>query len=441
MERFNCEIIELDAAVAAEVRRILLAEPALVLRQSSGSAAGAELTLVCAGRAPAATLLALVARLRARDECNAIVVAGVQCKADELDALLQVGASDFIGPHAGADELLSRVRRCLGLHTAASSGHTDWLEDLGVLRGTRNARLRALLGRLPKLAGSGCHVVVAGERGVGKRALVHALLRQGKRPADIVLDAGQCGAENLSAMMDAVAALAARPEGAVAVILDVHRLAPQVASRLAPLTTAHQGLRLIATALNAHADLDQRIRDRAISVVLPPLRERREDLLWLSKSRLAAAPSHGPKLALSPAAARRLCLHDWPGNLPELDAVMQRAARLCRGSFVGADDIVFDSGLAHAWSECSMQSAKDAIVENFERDYLDQLLGACKGNIALAARVASKNRRALFELIRKHKVDVARYRSDGAPPVGDAPAPVVRERALDYLAERTALAP
>jgi two-component system, NtrC family, response regulator GlrR len=61
--------------------------------------------------------------------------------------------------------------------------------------------------------------------------------------------------------------------------------------------------------------------------------------------------------------------------------------------------------------ETSLQETKTQLIVSFERTFLEQLLQACHGNIAKAARVTQKNRRALFELIRKHEIDVERYRT------------------------------
>jgi DNA-binding NtrC family response regulator len=61
------------------------------------------------------------------------------------------------------------------------------------------------------------------------------------------------------------------------------------------------------------------------------------------------------------------------------------------------------------WDE-SFQAAKARVVEDFERHYIERLLQASEGNISHAARIAKKNRRAFFELIRKHDIDAGRFR-------------------------------
>ena len=58
----------------------------------------------------------------------------------------------------------------------------------------------------------------------------------------------------------------------------------------------------------------------------------------------------------------------------------------------------------------SFQEAKARVVRQFERSYIEKLLVANQGNITRAAQAAKKNRRAFWELIRKHEIDVQRFR-------------------------------
>jgi Response regulator containing CheY-like receiver, AAA-type ATPase, and DNA-binding domains len=61
----------------------------------------------------------------------------------------------------------------------------------------------------------------------------------------------------------------------------------------------------------------------------------------------------------------------------------------------------------------SFKEAKAAQIAQFERAYLLDVLSTCNGNITQAARVARKNRRAFWQLVRKHKIDVEQFRLGG----------------------------
>ena len=69
---------------------------------------------------------------------------------------------------------------------------------------------------------------------------------------------------------------------------------------------------------------------------------------------------------------------------------------------------------AHA--EDSFRAAKERMVQNFERTYIQQLLASSGGNVTHAARAAQKNRRAFFELMRKYRIEPEHYRGAGFEP-------------------------
>jgi DNA-binding NtrC family response regulator len=75
-------------------------------------------------------------------------------------------------------------------------------------------------------------------------------------------------------------------------------------------------------------------RLNAISIVLPPLRERREDILPLTKSFAERVFSLNPVVRFSPAALVLLEKYPWPGNIRELENAVVRAATVCRAPFV-----------------------------------------------------------------------------------------------------------
>jgi two-component system response regulator GlrR len=109
--------------------------------------------------------------------------------------------------------------------------------------------------------------------------------------------------------------------------------------------------------------------------------------------------------------------HDWPGNVRELQHTLERAVLLATGPVLGTADLETDAprGGGEAGVESStFQSAKARVVERFERDYIERLLAHCNGNITHAARQAGKHRRAFFELIRKHRIELDAFR-ESAP--------------------------
>jgi DNA-binding NtrC family response regulator len=92
-----------------------------------------------------------------------------------------------------------------------------------------------------------------------------------------------------------------------------------------------------------------------------------------------------------------------------LEHVIERAVVLCEGPTLKASDIELSS-LAGECQE-SLQEAKAREIARFEKNYIHGLLRASGGNITRAAQAAQKNRRAFWQLIQKHRIDVEQFKA------------------------------
>lgn len=125
-------------------------------------------------------------------------------------------------------------------------------------------------------------------------------------------------------------------------------------------------------------------RLRVVELRVPPLRERRDDVLALARTFLiAAAERMGRKVtSLSPAAAAQLIRYDWPGNVRELENAIERAVALAKGSRIDVDDLPEEVGRAVP----SIYVPGDVrSLEDVERDYILAVVRANHGNKAAAA--------------------------------------------------------
>ena len=158
-----------------------------------------------------------------------------------------------------------------------------------------------------------------------------------------------------------------------------------------------------------HLRQDLYYRLNVVSIALPPLRKRREDIPLLANHFLEkyAQRLHDQPRTLSPEAIQKLICYDWPGNVRELEHTIERALMFCETALLAEKDIVLP-GPARRLEE-SFRQAKAKTVEQFEKDYIQRLLLSYNGNISRAAQAARKNRRAFWELIRKHHVDVRNF--------------------------------
>ena len=164
------------------------------------------------------------------------------------------------------------------------------------------------------------------------------------------------------------------------------------------------------------ADLYYRLCVFAVS--LPPLRNRREDIVALASHFLCKhAPREQEEVpALSRGAQAALLAYPWPGNVRELESAMIRAARLCGGGSIEAEHLLLPSrgGAAdQSASPGTFQSLKLDAIRRFEEGYLKRLMQDARGNVTRAARLAGKDRRELGKLLKKHGLAAGKTHTRG----------------------------
>jgi two-component system response regulator GlrR len=154
-------------------------------------------------------------------------------------------------------------------------------------------------------------------------------------------------------------------------------------------------------------DLFHRIS--VLPIHLPPLRERREDIPLLVDQFLRQFNRElGRSIrSFTPQAVERLKSQAWPGNVRELENRVKQAMVMAKGEVIDVEalDVVPAGG-----DTAPFPSFKTAKAE-FVRTYLVQCLRLVKGNVAAAARLAGKDRKDFYDLMKRHHVDPAVYRT------------------------------
>lgn len=157
------------------------------------------------------------------------------------------------------------------------------------------------------------------------------------------------------------------------------------------------------------ADLYYRLN--IIRMELPPLRDRRQDIPLLAAYFLAELGSSSPQPAktLSTAALELLLLHDYPGNIRELENILRRADILCRSESIGPEDLppeVQHRSLPVRQDPCGFHQAKAHAIEAFERAYLTASLERTGGVISQAARSTGLSERNFHVKLRRYGIKV-----------------------------------
>jgi DNA-binding NtrC family response regulator len=167
-----------------------------------------------------------------------------------------------------------------------------------------------------------------------------------------------------------------------------------------------------------HIRQDLFFRLNVVPLKLPPLRSRRDDVPALAQHflRRYAQEYDRPQIRFAQEALRKLSEYDWPGNIRELQNVVERVVSLCApGDEIGKDDLpeevlygeVSGGGRAFATinADQPFHDAKADAVSAFEKEYLKELLDRHGGNISRAARSAGIDRKTIHRMLIKYQLE------------------------------------
>jgi two-component system response regulator GlrR len=365
----------------------------------------------------------------------------------ELFELLRQGVADFVTPPLRAVDVFPRIWHALEQTRREEPWVQKLKEKLGLkqLIGESPAFL-AEVQKFPIVARCDASVLISGETGTGKEVCARAIHYLSPRSAKPFVPVN-CGAIPLELTENELfghergaytGASSAQPgliqEAAGGTLfldeIDSLPLPAQVKllrflqeKEYRPLGSTRickADVRVIAA---SNGDFEAAVKEgrlrrdlyyrlNVMPLVLPPLRERPEDIQLLARHFLNkyAAEFNKEVRGLSPGALRRLQLYDWPGNVRELEHTVERAVMLCERDTVQAAEIMLPTTDEPPRPE-SFREAKARLVARFEKEYIQKLLLSHQGNITKAAETARKDRRAFWQLIRKHRIDVKSFRA------------------------------
>jgi len=292
---------------------------------------------------------------------------------------------------------------------------------------------RALVGELERAAASDATVLLTGETGTGKEAVARALhLASARSGRLVVFDCGAVSQELVASELfghvkgaftgadETRPGAVARADGGTLFLDEVGELPLSLQPSLLRLlelkdvravggdVSQRVDVRVVAA---THKDLEAEVkagrfrqdlffRLAVLTVRIPPLRERLEDLPLLARRLLAEA---GRTLELSDEVLTQLSGYGWPGNVRELRNVLLRAVALGTspepqgpaGAPAGGD-----AGAAEL--PLNYREARETMLERFEKAYLVHLLAEHEGNVTQAAKTADIARSHLYRLLTRH---------------------------------------
>jgi two-component system NtrC family response regulator len=144
-----------------------------------------------------------------------------------------------------------------------------------------------------------------------------------------------------------------------------------------------------------------------VTVKLPPLRERAEDIPHLARFFLERfSRRYGKSLSGSPQFYEALMRERWPGNVRQLKNVMERLTALHPGGVLGPGDIEEDSPrveVGNCLAALPWKDAREQYLTSFELSYAQAVLARCAGNVSAAAREAGVDRKTFYALLKQEK--------------------------------------
>jgi len=167
----------------------------------------------------------------------------------------------------------------------------------------------------------------------------------------------------------------------------------------------HQQLDKAVAAGSFREDLYYRLH--VVSLEIPPLKQRREDIPLLVNYFLHKnSTKDETKSRFTPEAMRTLMSAPWPGNVRQLRNVVEQCVVLCRSPLIS--DSFVERALRHNTGEKVTPFAQAR--DEFEYDYLVDLLKKTGGKITQAAKLAGRNRSEFYKLLNKHNLEAAEFR-------------------------------
>jgi DNA-binding NtrC family response regulator len=392
-------------------------------------------------RMPKLDGLSLLRLLRGEDDAPAVIVMTAYGASSVAIEAMKLGAFDYLPKPLRFDELLLQIERALAARRRErqlDSYRLDEAEAEDALIGSSPA-MQQVYKLIGQVAPTDSTVLIRGASGSGKELVAREIHRHSRRsegrfvavncgaiPAGLIeselfghergaftgADQRRIGrfeaAQGGTLLLDEVGDLA--PETQVRLL---RALQERAIERVGSARTIRLDVRVIAA---THVDLEEAVRCGAfredlyyrvnvISVRLPPLCERREDIPELAEAllRRIARRLEIPPATLTPEAVRELQKRAWPGNVRELEHTLERAAVVSRGDAIGPEHLERPDAAAQAdpFRHVSLDEGFHPLMKRLERNLIQKALVEADGNRTQAARRLGISRRLLYDKMKQ----------------------------------------
>jgi DNA-binding NtrC family response regulator len=369
--------------------------------------------------------LEVIPRIQALDNTLPIVVMTAWATIDLAVEAMKRGARDFVPKPWDNERLLTIVRTQIELGSALRKGQKLEAANKLLVGNVPNLiaeapSMRPVIEMIQRVAPSDANVLITGENGTGKSLIAQALHALSPRVSETLFESELFGhvkgaftdaktdragrfelADESSLFMDEIANIPLNQQAKLLRVIEAGEF-----ERVGSSKTLHANVRIIsATNANLADEVaagrfrqDLLFRLNTIEIALPPLRDRREDIMPLANNFLQQhAQRYRKGLAGFDETARdRLMQHSYPGNVRELDHVVERAVLMARGQHLKATDL----GLTTAGGES--KSLEDMSLEEVEAFLIKKALARNNGNARKAAESLGLSRSAFYRRLQQY---------------------------------------
>src|SRR5438477_12941949 len=381
--------------------------------------------------------LAAIPKIQEIDNTLPIVVMTAWATIDLAVEAMKRGARDFVTKPWDNDRLLTIVRTQIELAMALRRSRKLEAENQ-LLRGSipnliaESSAMRPVMEMISRVGPSEANVLITGENGTGKGLIAQALHALSPRASRTMITVNMGGlsetrfelelfghvkgaftdaktdragrfelADESSLFMDEIANIPLTQQAKLLRVIETGEF-----ERVGSSKTMHANVRIIsATNANLRDEVaagrfrqDLLFRLNTIEIRVPPLRDRREDIMALANHFLRQVTQRYRKqlVGFDETARDRLLQHSFPGNVRELDHVIERAVLMARGSHLKAADLGLTSGGGES------KSLEDMSLEEVEAFLIKKALARNNGNARKAAEALGLSRSAFYRRLQQY---------------------------------------
>jgi DNA-binding NtrC family response regulator len=364
---------------------------------------------------------------------------------DAVEAM-KLGAVDYISKPFDGKELIKKINAVMAVNNDAGGGVKSMpLVESGFYWG-KSAAMKHLYSMVKKVAATQVNVLLLGESGVGKERIAGCIHKNSARREQpyMVVDCGSTPAGILEselfghlkgafthAVKDKVGLIEAADSGTL-FLDEIGNISHDMQCRLLRFLEDKKIRQVgavkeitvdcrVVAATNADLPLaieegsfrqDLYYRLKGITLTIPPLRERKEDIYPLAD---IFAKNYGQaqgidRLRISDAAVKVLEEHPWPGNVRELKNTIEAGAVLCQNQIIEPWDLQVESIRENAVLTSDLPDSQAFSIEQSEKDTIIRALKESRGVQKKAADLLNISKRAMHYKVKKYNINPAIYK-------------------------------